>query len=167
MSKSKLHQPGVYKITNTVTSQAYVGSSKDIQLRWWQHKSKSVWKQKTNQMYKDMQFYGLDKFTFEVLYFCCEPLMRTLEQKAIERLCPFYNRDYAMGIDQEKLRKSRSKSGYKYRQSEKGKKKINDALSRLCNYMGHLCSFNALRTRLYRMGVSNPTEEAKKYIIGE
>ena len=35
---------GVYKITNTITGDFYIGSSKNIKQRWSVHKSPSRWK---------------------------------------------------------------------------------------------------------------------------
>ena len=34
----------VYKITNTVTGDFYIGSSKDVKQRWKEHKWPSKWK---------------------------------------------------------------------------------------------------------------------------
>lgn len=46
----------VYQIINTVTGDMYVGSSKDVKLRWMQHKRPSKWKKYPNSpMYKDFQ----------------------------------------------------------------------------------------------------------------
>lgn len=58
----------VYKITNIVTGDFYIGSSKNVKDRWACHKCKSTWnKCPNNPMYQDMQKYGLDKFEFEIL----------------------------------------------------------------------------------------------------
>ena len=35
---------GIYKITNNITNDLYVGSSKDIKRRWHDHKSPYVWR---------------------------------------------------------------------------------------------------------------------------
>ena len=59
---------GVYKITNTVTGDFYIGSSKNIKSRWTRHKCPSILKKcPNNPMYLDMQKYGVDKFEFEIL----------------------------------------------------------------------------------------------------
>ena len=56
---------GVYKITNNITGDFYIGSSKNIEKRWYQHKSPSVQKRQPNsKLYKAMDRYGLDNFTF-------------------------------------------------------------------------------------------------------
>ena len=59
---------GVYKITNTVTGDFYIGSSKNIKNRWACHKCQSTWKNyPNNQMYLDMQKYSVDKFELQIL----------------------------------------------------------------------------------------------------
>lgn len=59
---------GVYKITNTITNDFQIGSSKNIKRRWAYHKCPSTWNEyPNNQLYLDMQKYGLDKFSFEIL----------------------------------------------------------------------------------------------------
>lgn len=46
----------VYKIVNTVTGDCYVGSSRDVERRWYQHKCPSLWKYKPNSLlYRDFQ----------------------------------------------------------------------------------------------------------------
>ena len=58
----------VYKITNTVTGDFYIGSSKYVKQRWAVHKCQSTWNRfPNNQMYIDMQKYGKDKFDFQIL----------------------------------------------------------------------------------------------------
>ena len=53
----------VYKITNNITGDFYIGSSKNVKARWLAHKSPSMWKQQPNsKLYQDFQKYGLDKF---------------------------------------------------------------------------------------------------------
>ena len=59
---------GIYKITNTITGDFYIGSSKDINRRWAAHKWPSRWNRyPNNPMYQDMQKYGVDKFDFQIL----------------------------------------------------------------------------------------------------
>lgn len=43
---------GVYKITNTVTGDFYIGSSKDVETRWVKHKSPSRWKEVNKKAHK-------------------------------------------------------------------------------------------------------------------
>ena len=47
---------GVYKITNIITGDFYIGSSKDIKHRWTAHKAPSRWNEHPNcTMYQDMK----------------------------------------------------------------------------------------------------------------
>ena len=90
----------VYKITNTVTCDFYIGSSKNIKSRWADHKKPSVWKKYPNkQLYQDMQNYGIDKFEFQVIEEVKPEYLKEVEQKFIETLNPAYNQMNAKGLD--------------------------------------------------------------------
>lgn len=82
---------GIYKITNIVTGNFYIGSSKNIYLRWADHKKPSSLKRyKSQQLYKDFVLYSLSNFKFEII----EELSGNLkerEQYYIGLLKPFYN----------------------------------------------------------------------------
>ena len=52
---------GIYKITNIITGDFYIGSSKNIKQRWLSHKVPSAWSKHPNsRMYQDMAKYGLN-----------------------------------------------------------------------------------------------------------
>ena len=79
----------VYKITNTITGDFYIGSSKDVKRRWKEHKCQSTWKKcPNNPMYIDMQKYGVEKFDFEVIEEAEIGQLKEKEQKFIETLKP-------------------------------------------------------------------------------
>ena len=152
---------GVYKITNTVTGDFYIGSSKNIKERWANHKRQSVWKKcPNNPMYIDMRKYGVDKFAFQVLAEVEIEKLKKTEQQFIETLKPTYNNRSANGLDIERYKE--------YKKSDKGKesqkKAVNKYQNQLCFYNGETITLNALRERFRRMGISHPTIEAKKYI---
>ena len=89
---------GVYKITNTVTGDFYIGSSKDVKKRWKQHKKSSVWKYYSNNpMYHDFKKYGVNKFEFQILTEVEAEHLKETEQKFIETLKPTYNDRNAEG----------------------------------------------------------------------
>ena len=97
---------GVYKITNTVTNDFYIGSSKNIKSRWTAHKCQSTWKKcPNNLMYMDMQRYGVEKFVFEILEETESEHLKETEQQFIERLKPTYNDRNAKGLDIERYKK--------------------------------------------------------------
>ena len=117
----------VYKITNTITGDFYIGSSKDVNKRWTEHKAPSSWKRfPNNPMYIDMKQYGVDKFVFEMIAEVEPALLKEKEQQFIETLKPTYNSINAKGLDVEWQKKYRQSEKFKecqkkYRQSEKFK----------------------------------------------
>lgn len=164
----------VYKITNTITGDFYIGSSKNIKYRWKQHKRPSVWKDHSNiSLYQDMQKYGVDKFDFQILVQVRQEQLKEAEQQFIEKLCPAYNARRADGLDVErrkKYQKQYQKKYYKkYQQSTKGKdsnkKASNKYNNQLCFYNGEILKLCALSSRFRRAGIEHPTLEAKKYLL--
>ena len=111
---------GIYRITNTVTNDFYIGSSKDVRQRLAAHKCASTWKNHPNiQLYKDMQKYGTDKFVFEILEEVEEEKLKEKEQQFIETLKPTYNDRNAKGRDFER----KKEYDKEYQKSDKGKER--------------------------------------------
>lgn len=63
---------GIYKITNLVTKQSYIGQSVDIASRWKQHIKcgLGIDASHTNMLYNSMQKYGVWNFAFELIEQC-------------------------------------------------------------------------------------------------
>ena len=174
---------GIYKITNKITGDFYIGSSKDVKSRWESHKAPSRWnKYPNNPMYQDMKRYGTDKFAFEILEVVEEGSLKEKEQEFIEMLKPTYNSIRANGIDierckeynkeynkkyQKKYQKSDKYKEYhkEYQKSDKFKEYQKEYRNQLCCFNGQTITLNALSKRFRRKGISNPTQEAKKYLI--
>ena len=162
---------GVYKITNTVTGDFYIGSSKDVKKRWKNHKCPSILKKcPNNPMYLDMKKYGTNKFVFEILAEVEVTHLKEKEQQFIETLKPTYNNYNAKGWNIERWKKYQKKyqksAKYKeYQQSDKCKEYYKEYKNQLCSYNGETLSLNALVLRFRRAGIKNPTIEAKKYIL--
>ena len=153
---------GIYKITNTVTGDFYIGSSKDIKSRWASHKRQSVWKNcPNNQMYLDMRKYGVDKFAFEILAEVEPGSLKEKEQEFIETLKPTYNDRKANGLNFER-RKEYQKE---YNKSDKRKEYLKEYQNQICLYNGETLTLNALSIRFRRKGIEHPTLEAKKYLL--
>ena len=156
----------VYKITNTVTGDFYIGSSKNVKSRLAVHKCQSTWNEHPNNpMYLDMKKYGTDKFVFEILEVVEEGSLKEKEQEFIETLKPTYNQMNANGLNFERCKEWQEE----YRKTEKGKesrrKASNKYNNQLCFYNNETLTLHALRTRFRSQGLSNPTAEAKKYLI--
>ena len=147
---------GIYKITNTITGDFYIGSSKNVKHRWENHKCKSTWKNHPNNpMYIDMHQYGVDKFEFQVLAEVEEGKLKDAEQQFIEALNPSYNNYYANGLNVERCKESHKKANRKYQKKYE---------SQLCFYNGQTMTLGALGMRFWRKGIPNPIIEAKKYL---
>lgn len=150
MYKDKIS--GVYKITNNVTGEFYIGSSRNVKKRWDAHKWPSKWEENpNNKMYQDMQKYGLDSFGFEILEEVEAQYLKQEEQKFIDILKPTYNSINAKGESIERLKARTKKACKKY-------------YSQLCVYNGETLTLKALFRRFQRAGISHPTLEAKKYL---
>ena len=153
---------GIYKITNTVTDDFYIGSSNDVNRRWASHKWPSRWKQcKNNPMYLDMQKYGVDKFEFQVIAEVEEGSLKEAEQQFIEKLQPTYNNYNANGFDIERYKEYQKSDKYK----ESNKKAVNKYQNQLCFYNGETLTLRALSIRFWRQGIPHPVLEAKKYLL--
>ena len=112
----------VYKITNTVTGDCYIGSSNDVKQRWRAHKCPSSCKRfPNNQLYKDMQKYGVDNFDFQILEVVEPEELKVTEQKFIELLKPAYNDRNANGLDVERYKEYKKEFQKQYQKSDKYK----------------------------------------------
>ena len=165
---------GVYRITNTITGDFYIGSSKNVKRRWAEHKWQSTWKKSPdNPMYKDMQKYGVDKFVFEIIEEVEMEQLKEKEQEFIEALQPTYNSNNANGLDVERYKeyqKEYQKEYHKeYQKSSKGKeshrKSNNKYQNQLCSYNGEVLTLHALDSRFRKAGIPHPVLEAKKYLL--
>lgn len=156
----------VYKITNTITGDFYIGSSNNVKRRWAAHKWASTWKRYPNYpMYQDMQKYGVDKFAFEIIAEVEIEQLKETEQKFIETLKPTYNDRNANGWDIERYKESDKAYHKEYDKSNKRKKYLKEYDSQLCFYNGETLTLHALRSRFMRQGIPHSTLEAKKYLL--
>lgn len=82
-SKTKM---GIYKITNIKTNQCYIGQSTDIYKRWNEHckAGLGIDTPAGNKLYKAIQQYGLQNFTFEILVECQRSRLNEKEKYFIE-----------------------------------------------------------------------------------
>ena len=149
---------GIYKITNTITGDFYIGSSKNVKQRWAVHKCQSTWKKcPNNPLYQDMRKYGVENFIFEMLEEVEPEYLKEIEQQFIETLKPIYNDRNANGFDFERRKE--------YRKSDKGKESHRKYNNQLCFYNGETLTLDALSKRFARAGISHPNIEAKKYLL--
>lgn len=117
---------GIYKITNKITGNFYIGQSINIEKRFKEHKRKKL----KTKLSKDFQKYGLDNFTFEIIEEVSIKRLNERELFYIEKLNPYYNshktvvNDCLRNIPEEtinKLKKSGKKQWEEKSQEEKEK----------------------------------------------
>ena len=157
---------GIYEITNTITGDFYIGSSKNIKKRWRTHEKPSTWNEHPNNpMYLDMQKYGVEKFVFEILAEVEEDKLKEMEQQFIETLKPTYNSNRANGWNIERYKEYKKEYNKEYHKTDKYKEYQKQYYSQLCFFNGETITLNALSMRFRRAGISNPTVEAKKYLL--
>jgi len=79
----------IYKITNCINEEIYVGKSKNPKARWRQHKSHS--KKRNTKLYYAMRKYGVSNFLFDILEECNEKNVNEREVYYVSSLNPYYN----------------------------------------------------------------------------
>ena len=77
---------GIYKITNIITDECYIGQSNDIYRRWSDHCKcgLGIDTPQGNKLYKAIQEYGLENFTFELIEECSQKDLNEKEKYFIE-----------------------------------------------------------------------------------
>lgn len=157
---------GVYKITNTITGDFYIGSSKNVKRRWAKHKCQTTWNEHPNSLlYKDMQKYGVDKFSFEIIEEVEVDSLKEKEQQFIETLKPTYNNYRAKGLDIERQKDYQKEYQKTDKYKEYHKEYHKEYQNQLCCYNNEVLTLNALVLRFWKQGIDHPTAEAKKYLL--
>lgn len=83
---------GVYRITNTVTGDSYIGSSNDIRRRWTEHCHRLTRGTHDNSyLQRAIVKYGSAAFTIAVLEVCAVDMLITVEQRHMDAGRPTYN----------------------------------------------------------------------------
>jgi group I intron endonuclease len=82
---------GVYKITNIINNKCYIGSSKNIKKRWYEHKRQLRKNQHHSKaLQRAFNKYGEKNLVFEILCFCSVDELLILEQKYFDEINPEY-----------------------------------------------------------------------------
>lgn len=149
----------VYCIRNLVTNERYIGSSRNVEQRWRAHRCKYEWKkQPNNQLYLDMQKYGLENFRFTLVCPVEPEHLKQVEQEVIEMFKPEYNRIPAQKVQYE------SNPDYVCKTKDM-KRYRKEWYARMCFYEGLHYTLRQLETKFVRDGIPHPTKEACKYLI--
>lgn len=157
---------GIYKITNNITGDFYIGSSNNIKIRWNDHKKHSKWLSRPGmKLYQAFIKYGLDNFLFEVLEETDN--LKEREQYYIEQLKPIYNNYNAYGLNIERTKETKKRVNEEWYNShpEYPSKKKRNYYDKLCIYEGETLNLSTLSQRLKKLGITHYYMEAKKYLI--
>lgn len=166
-----LNVSGVYKVLCLVNGKFYIGSSKNISKRWYEHwDERERAKTKNQMMYDDMRNYGKENFRIYVIYEGGD--YKHIEKVVTYNLQPPYNiRNKTRKESHKKVKRFANKTEYHsyYYQTEKGKEKCKEAnkkyTSRPCMYNGKRMNFWSLYLKFRKAGVKNAAQEATKYLI--
>lgn len=135
---------GIYEIRNKINGHIYIGSSSDIEKRWWRHKG---FLKNGNHHSKHLQNawnkYGEENFVFDIIMFCDEDRLLLEEQKFLDEWKPEYNickvagkttglKGYYKHSQESKIKMSKAKLGKK--QSKEHRRSIG---------LGHLGKTNS------------------------
>jgi len=93
--KENKNKSGIYKFTNIITNESYVGSSSNIGKRFYRYLSINYLKDKTarynSRIYTAILKDGYDNFNIEILEYCDTNIILNREQYYIDLLKPKYN----------------------------------------------------------------------------
>lgn len=96
-----LFMTGIYKITNKITGQCYIGQSSKIEQRWTKHRNTCTnpnYNEYKYPLYRAMRKYGIDNFSFEVLEEC---LIDELNEKEKYYITLYQSQITANGYNQD------------------------------------------------------------------
>ena len=142
----------------------YVGSSKNLYHRMSVHKT--AIKQGSEHGYKQdlYQYLQLNPFTVE---FQITANYRQLEQELVEKYHPKYNSHRAytgLGARKGRVAEYEKERYQKYREELKQYQKQYN--NQICCFNNEVLTLATLSMRFIKAGISHPTQEAKKYLIG-
>lgn len=80
---------GIYLITNKLNGHEYIGQSVNIKRRFMEHKALNAYG--NDRLHNDIQRFGANNFSFEVLEECKKSELRDKELQYIHSRNPFYN----------------------------------------------------------------------------
>lgn len=93
-----MDSPGIYKVTNLVTGDFYIGSAKNIRKRWNVHKCLLRQNKHYNKHFQSVwNKYKEENFEFVTLITCPVEYLIKAEQWFIDSLKPHYNKDVTAG----------------------------------------------------------------------
>lgn len=155
---------GVYKLTNKITGDCFISSSKDIKRSWKMLIRLTVPTQHKNSLlYYDLSRYGANSFTFEVIEETDNLRGRWLYW--VNQLHPSYNSPRTKEQDEKRreLNKRIKKEWLKFRRVNYPY--LNSNSLKVTLYKGTVRTFQGLCDKFHHDGLAKPGREAKKYLL--
>lgn len=124
-----MKKAGIYKITNTYNNKFYIGSSINIDKRWYRHITDlNCCKHHNKHLQRAWKKYGKNSFTFEIIELCKPEDLLKSEQFYLDLLNPEYNHckiaNSRLGI------KASKETLEKMSKSQKGKKQSKETITK-------------------------------------
>lgn len=93
-----MNKCGIYQIRNLVNCKVYIGSSKDIDKRWFNHKKRALGGyHKNKHLQSAILKYGINNFMLEILEYTDEYQLFDREQFYLDKIKPEYNKAKKVG----------------------------------------------------------------------
>lgn len=159
---------GIYKITNLINDNFYIGLSNDIERRIAEHKTPKNIKNKNTILAKAFRKYGIDNFKFEIIEECPIEKLAEREMYYIEKMKPIYNMNlggegnlgHKVNDDMKKLLSEKAKIQWNNKSEEEKLNIINNNLKG--PKIGHKVS-DETRKKLRKANLNKiQSEETKK-----
>lgn len=133
---------GIYKITNKINGQCYIGQSINIARRWKEHIQAST--TKNSQLYIAMRKYMIENFTFEIIEECSENKLNEREKYWIQ-----YYDSYNNGYNMTNGGESGKKADYEYLVNQYKIYKTTKKTAEICE-----CSYHTVSSALQFFNIS-------------
>jgi len=119
---------GVYEIRNSMNGDRYIGSSQDVEMRFYHHLSELKHQRHHNiHLQRAWNKYGEDRFEMNPLIFCDEDMTLLFEQMMLDNLDPEYNIAECAEASARGAKRSKE-TRRKISEAQKGRKQSKEAI---------------------------------------
>lgn len=156
---------GIYKITNKINGNCYIGQSINILSRWSRHKY--GYKNEDTRLYRSMRKHGIENYEFEIIEECEKDCLNERELYWINNIKPKYNTAgggnsiYGFSLSEEHKQKLREANIGK-KMPDNIKKKISKGLKSSSSYKEGIARRNFNKENHPSWGMKRTAQQRKK-----